>query len=167
MKKLIISTFVIAFCVSLLAQPAGYHNIYNNYKGEEGVMSIHIPGILMKFAGLCAGLEHNERQLLRCLKSVSVLTIENSDLYPGVNFAEEMDLSRMKGDYNLLMEVHDGNDDVIIAAREKKGKITDLIVVIGGEENTLVHVRGRLQSDLLKELAEVSGVKELQITAKL
>jgi len=76
-------------------------------------------------------------------------------------------VTRMKDNYNLLMEVHEGDEDVIIAARQNKGKITDLIVVVGGEENTLVHVRGRMNSDLLEELADVSGVKELQFTARL
>jgi hypothetical protein len=167
MKKLILSILAVLFSVSLLAQPAGYHKVYHTYKGEKGVMALYVPGFVLKFAGMCAGLDHEERQLVRCLKSVTVLTIEDGSRYPGVNFTEEMDISRMKGDYNLLMEVHDGDEDVIIAAREIRGKITDLIVVVGGEENTLVHVRGRMKSDLLEELADVSGIDELRITAKL
>lgn len=167
MKKLILSAIAILFAISTFAQPAGYNKVYNTYKGEEGVTSIHVPGFLMKFAGMCAGLDGTERQLVRSLKSVSVLTIDDQELYPGVNFADEIDQSRMKGDYNIMMEVHDGGEDVIIAVREKRGKITDLIVVVGGDENTLVHVRGRMNCDLLEELADVSGVKELEITAKL
>ena len=130
-------------------------------------MTIHVPGFILKFAGACAGLDHDERQLLRSLRSVTVLTIEETSRYPGVNFAEEMDITRMKGNYNLVLEVHEGDEDVIIAVREKKGKITDLIVVVGGEENTLVHVRGRMKCDLLEELADVSGIKELQIAAEI
>ncbi len=167
MKRLIIASITLVFSISLFAQPAGYHNVYNTYKGEEGVTSIRVPGFLLKFAGRYAGLEHDERELVRCLKSVTVLTIEDEHLYPGVNFTEEMDLSQMKGNYQVMLEVHDGDEDVIIAAREKHGKITDLIVVVGGQDNTLVHVRGRMESDLLEQLAKVSGVKELQITAKL
>ena len=167
MKKLIIAAIAIVFSASLFAQPTGYHNVYQTYKGEEGVTSIHVPGFLLKFAGMCAGLEGAERDLVRCLKSVTVLTVEDSHLYPGLNFTEEMDITRMKDNYNVMMEVHDGDEDIIIAAREKNGKITDLIVVVGGEENTLVHVRGRMESDLMKELAKVSGLKELEITAKL
>lgn len=167
MKRLILASIAIIFCISLFAQPAGYYDIYHTYKGEEGVVAIHIPGFLLKFAGRCAGLDNDEMQLVRCLKSVSVLTIEDNHLYPGVNFTEEVDLGQMKGNYQVMLEVHDGDEDVIIAAREKHGKITDLIVVVGGEENVLVHVRGRMESDLLEQLAKVSGVKELQITAKL
>ena len=67
----------------------------------------------------------------------------------------------------MLLEVHDGTEDVIIAAREKRGKITDLIIVVGGDENVLVHVRGRMNSNLLENLAEVAGVDELQFIAKI
>jgi len=167
MKKLILTITALVFAVALFAQPAGYNNVYQTYKGEKGVVSIHVPGFLLRFAGMCAGLDGEERQLVRCLRSVTVLTIEDTHRYPGVNFAQEMDHTRMRGEYNLLMEVHDGGEDIIIAAREKRGKIRDLIVVVGGEENTLVHVRGRLKSDLLKQLGKVSGVEELQITAEI
>ena len=67
----------------------------------------------------------------------------------------------------MLMEVHEGEEDVIIAAREKNGKLRDLIVVVGGDENVLVHVRGRMDSDLLENLAGVAGVDELHFTAQL
>ena len=167
MKRITIAAIALLFSISLFAQPSGYHRIYNTYKGEEGVTSIRVPGCLMKFAGMCAGLDHEERQLVRSLKSITVLTIEDNHLYPGVNFTKEMDHSNMKGEYNLLLEVHDGDEDVIIAAREKRGKITDLIIVVGGDDNTLVHVRGRIKSDLLKELAKVSGIDELQVTTKI
>ena len=167
MKKLILSALIITMGVSLFAQPAGFDRLYYNYKGEEGVVALRIPGFLMKLAGSIADLDREEKQLLRSLRSVTVLTIEETDLYPDVNFTEEVDLSRMKGGYQMLLEVHDGDEDVVIAAREKKGKITDLIVVVGGDENVLVHVRGRMDSNLLENLAEVAGVDELKFTAKI
>ena len=167
MKKLILSALIIAVGVSLFAQPAGFDRLYYNYKGEEGVVALKIPGFVMKLAGLIADLDREEKQLLRSLRSVTVLTIEETDLYPGVNFTEEVNLSHMKRGYHMLLEVHDGDEDVIIAIREKKGKITDLIVVVGGDENVLVHVRGRMNNNLLENLAEVAGVDELNFTAQL
>jgi hypothetical protein len=73
----------------------------------------------------------------------------------------------MNGGYKMLLEVHDGEEDVIIAAREKRGKITDLIVVVGGDENVLVHVKGRMNSNLLENLSEVVGMEELHFTAEI
>ena len=167
MKKLIFSAFIIAFSVSLYAQPNGFNDIYYDYKGEEGVVALRIPGFVMRFAGAIGDLEGPERELLRSLKSVTVLTIEEADLYPGVNFAKEMNITDLGGGYKLMLEVHDGDEDVIIAAREKKGKIRDLIVIVGGDDNVLVHVRGRMESNLLENLAEVAGVDELHFTAQL
>ena len=167
MKKIILSALIITFGLTLFAQPAGFDRLYYNYKGEEGVVALRVPGFVIKLAGSIADLDREEKQLLRSLRSVTVLTIEESDLYPDVNFTEEVNLSRMKGGYQILLEVHDGGEDVVIAAREKKGKITDLIVVVGGDENVLVHVRGRMNSNLLESLAEVAGIEELQFISQI
>jgi hypothetical protein len=167
MKKLFISTLILAFSLTLIAQPAGFDRLYYQYKGEEGVVALKIPGFVLKLAGSFADLDREEKALLRSLRSVTVLTIEESHLYPDVNFTEEINLSRLNNDYKLLMEVHNADEDVIIAAREKNGKLRDLIVVVGGDENVLVHVRGRMESDLLENLAEVAGVDELHFTAQL
>ena len=165
MKKLILSLLIVSFGMTLLAQPAGFDRLYYEYKGEEGVVALRIPGFVMKLAGAIADLDHEEKALLKSLRSVTVLTIEEQNLYPGVNFTDEINLSA--DHYQLLMEVHEEDEDVLIAAREKNGKLRDLIVVIGGDENVLVHVRGRMDSDLLENLAGVAGVDELHFTAQL
>jgi len=167
MKKIIISACILAFSLSLFAQPATINDLYYDYKGGEGVIAMKIPGFVMKLAGSIADLDGPERELLRSLRSVTILTIEESHLYPDVNFVEEVDLSDMNGGYKLLLEVHDGDEDVLIVAREKKGKIRDLVVVVGGDDNVLVHVRGRMESDLLENLADVAGVDELHFTAEI
>ncbi len=167
MQKFILTSLFVALSASLFAQPVGFDRLYYSYKGEEGVVALRIPGFVMKLAGSIADLDQEERQLLRSLRSVTVLTIEEPHLYPGVNFTEEIRVDRMHGDFKLLLEVHDGNEDVVIAAREKNGKIKDLIVVVGGDENVLVHVKGRMNSNLLENLAGVAGVDELRFTAQL
>jgi len=167
MKKLILSTLILAFGITLFAQPAGFDRLYYQYKGEEGVVALKVPGFVMKLAGSIADLDREEKELLKSLRSVTVLTIEESALYPGVNFTEEVNLSNMNKGYKMLLEVHEDDEDVIIAAREKNGKLRDLIVIVGGDDNVLVHVRGRMDSNLLENLADVAGVDELSFTAQL
>jgi hypothetical protein len=165
MKKLILSLLILSFGLTLSAQPAGFDRLYYKYKGEEGVVALRVPGFVMRLAASLGDMDREEKALLRSMRSVTVLTIEDSYLYPGLNFTEEI---KLKGDhYKLLMEVHDQDEDVLIAAREKNGKVRDLIVVVGGDENVLVHVRGRMESDLLANLADVAGIDELYVTADL
>lgn len=167
MKKLILSLLIISTGLALFAQPPGFEKLYYQYKGEEGVVALRIPGFVLRLAGSMADLDHEEKALLRSLRSVQVLTIEESYLYPEVNFTEEINLANLNNNYQLLLEVHDGDEDVLIAAREKNGKLRDLVVVVGGDENVLVHVRGRMDSDLLENLAHVAGIDELHFTAQL
>jgi len=167
MKKLILSLLIISSGLTLFAQPTGFDRLYYQYKGEEGVVALKIPGFVMRLAGSIADLDREEKALLRSLRSVTVLTIEEEHLYPDVNFTEEINLSKLGNNYKLLMEVHEADEDVYIAAREKNGKLRDLIVIVGGDTNVLVHVRGRMESDLLENLAEVAGVDELHFTAQL
>ncbi|MFO7934588.1 MAG: DUF4252 domain-containing protein [Bacteroidales bacterium] len=167
MKKIFLIAILIAITAPLMSQPAGLERLYYNYKGEEGVVSIRIPGFLLRLAGCIADLDHEERQLVRSLRSVTVLTIEDNGLYPGVNFAEEVDVRHMHGGYHLLMEVHEDEEDVVIAARERGGKIRELIVLVGGSDNVLVRIRGRMNSDLLESLAGVTGIEKLHYTGRI
>ena len=167
MKKYMIAAVLLLLTLPIFAQPLGLEKLYYTYKGEEGVVAFRVPGFVMRLAGSIADLDYEERQLLRSLRSVKILTIEDGTLYPEVNFTEEVNLHRMEGGYQLLLEVHDGDEDVIIAAREKKGKVTDLIVLVGGSDNTMVHLKGRMDSDLLENLAGVTGMEELEFTAQL
>lgn len=167
MKKILLSTLILMFGLMLMAQPSAFDRLYYQYKGEEGVVALKIPGFVMKLAGSIADLDPEEKALLRSLRSVTVLTIDENHLYPGVNFARDINLGQQNEEYKLLMEVHEEGEDVLIAAREKNGKLRDLIVVVGGDDNVLVHVRGRMESDLLENLADVAGVDELHFTAQL
>lgn len=167
MKRNLLLLAILLLGFSAYAQPAAFDRMYYDYKGEEGVVAIRIPGVLMKLAGRFADLEGPERDLLRSLNSIKVLTIEEPYLYSGVNFANEFTGRGLGNQYKVLLEVHDGSEDVLIAAREKNGKIRDLVVVVGGKENVLVHIRGRMDCDLLGNLASVAGIDKLKVTTQI
>ncbi|PID91471.1 MAG: hypothetical protein CSA96_08180 [Bacteroidetes bacterium] len=159
--------FCLAFSLNTSAQPAGFNKLYHAYKGEEGVVALRIPGCLIRLAGNIGDLDGPERHLLRCLRSVTVLSIDERQLYPGLNFADELKLDAMNENYRLMMEVHDEQEDVIVAAREHRGRITDLIVVVGGSDNVLVHIKGRLRHDMLGSLANVAGIDKFPFTSEI
>ena len=167
MKKIFLIAILIAITAPLMSQPAGLDRLYYNYKGEEGVLSIRIPGFVLRLAGCIADLDHEERQLVRSFRSVTVLTIEDNGLYPGVNFVEEVDVRLMHGGYHLLMEVHDDNEDVVIAARERGGNIRELIVLVGGSDNVLVRIRGRMNADLPASVANITGLVKAKNTIQI
>lgn len=167
MKIFILSALITICGTCLFAQQAEFDRLYSTYKGEEGVVALRIPGFLMKLAGSIADLDQAEKQLLRSLQSVTILTVEEPNLYPDLNFTEEINLISMRDGYRMLLEMHEDEEDVVILAREKNSRIKDLIIVVGGHENVLVQVRGRMNGDLLGNLSRVAGIDELHYTSQI
>ena len=167
MKKLVLLSLLALSYISLSAQSAGTDRLFLAYRGAEGVTSLYIPGFLCRFAAAVGDLDPEEEQLLRTIKSIRILSVENSRLNEKVNFVEEIKPRVIDKNYETLLEVHDQNEHVIIYAREKNDCIRELTIVVGGDENALVCIKGRLDRDLLYALSEVTGISELSHTKNL
>jgi hypothetical protein len=152
---------------ALSAQTIGTEILYQKYKGEEGIISIWLPGIAMKIAASIADLDDEEGDLLRSIRSLRVLTIDDNSLYPDVNFAKEVRLTPGKNGYQVLIEISDGKEDVLILGREKNGKLKDILVLVGGEENVMVHIKGRMNTDMIESIAQVAGLDQVDILSNL
>ena len=162
MKNLITLSIAILFTgTTLSAQTLATEMLYQKYRGEEGVVSLWLPGIAMKFAASIADLEYEEEAFLRSIRSLRVLTIEDNDLYPGVNFAREVNIHNGRNGYQVLVQVHSDGEDVLILGKEKRGKLKDMLILVGGEENVMVHLKGRMHADMMGSLARIAGVENL------
>jgi len=160
MKRFIIILAVLGISLSVFAQPRGINRLYNTYSGEEGVVSMTLPGFVLRFAANVGDLEGPERELLHSIRSMKLLTIEDNELYRNVNFAREVRFTPGDG-YELLLEVHDEDDDVLIIARRDNDVYKDLIIVVGGEDNVIVQLKGKANADIFAAIGGVAGINEL------
>lgn len=168
MRKFFTLAIAILFFGTILsAQTIETEILYHKYRGEEGVISLWIPGIAMKLAASIADLDDDEDALLRSIKSIRVLTIEDTDLYPGVNFTREANITAGCNGFQVLMQVTDGEEDVMILGREKNGKLKDLLVLVGGDENVMVHIKGRMNADMIGSLSSIAGLDNIESLSKL
>ncbi len=168
MKRIVtIITALLLAVTTASSQGLQIQNLYEKYKGEEGVVSVWVPGIAIKLASSIADLERSEARFLRSIRSVRVLTIDKPELYPGVNFTHEVNLKPGQGGYQLLVKVHDGKEDVVILGKEKNGKLKDLLVLVGGEENVMVHIKGRMHADMIESLADIAGTEKAGLLSQL
>ena len=164
MKKLLLQ-FILILCVSgITAQTSGINRLFASYRGEEGVLSLYIPGFLCRLGAAIGDVEDAERELLYSISSIRILVSENPELNRQVNFVKEINPGKFDDDYVLLLTVHKEDEDVIILGRENNGYIRDLIIAVGGNENVLVCIRGRMNTDLLDILHEVTGIEECRYT---
>ncbi len=167
MKKLLFSAIILFVGINLWSQAFHVHNLYETYRGEEDVISLYIPGFVCRFAANVADLEYEEEELLRSIKSVRVQVIENREINKEVNFARELSGKEPGHGYFAMLEVHDGNEDVLILARENEERVSDLIILVGGDENVLVWIKGRMDRDLMKSLYEVTGIEQCRYVREI
>ena len=88
MRRIILSLTILLAGMTLSAQTMGTNNLYQKYRGQKGVVALYIPGFAVRLAANIADLDHEEDQLLRSIKSLRVLTIEDAAKFEGVNFAK-------------------------------------------------------------------------------
>lgn len=138
---LTLSITILFFGTVLSAQCVSTEILYQKYRGEEGIISLWIPGIAMKLAASIADLEEEEETLLRSIKSIRILTIEDTKLYPDVNFTKEVNIQQGHNGYRLLLQVNDSGEDIMILGREKRGKLKDILILVGGDDNVMVHIK--------------------------
>lgn len=167
MKKAIILICLAVFGVGLQAQTNEFDELYNAFKAEDGVMNLYIPGFVCRMAGNIADLEKEEQDLLRSIHSIKLLVIENPEINKQINLARV--LAGVEPDKGVvpLLRVQDGDEDVLILAKEDNKRITELYVVVGGEENVMIRIRGRMDRDLMNSLYDVTGIEQIKYTAKI
>lgn len=161
MKKIFVQIMFILFASGLAAQ-SDIDYLFDSYRGEEDVISLYIPGFLCRLGATLGDLDDAERELLYSIKSVRLLVSENKELNEHVNFVKEINCTKYRSGWVSLLEVHDSGEDVIILGREKNGYVSDLLIVVGGDDNALICIKGRMNRDLLDALYKVTGIEECQ-----
>jgi hypothetical protein len=159
MKRIFIQIVFILF-VSGLAAQSNIEYLFNSYRGEEDVISLYIPGFLCRLGAVLGDLDDAERELLYSIKSVRLLVSENRELNTRVNFVKEINCTKHRSGWVSMLEVHDSGEDVMILCRKKHGYVSDLLIVVGGEDNALICIKGRMNKDLLDALYKVTGIEE-------
>jgi len=144
----------------LYAQSSDINRLFVSYRGEEDVLSLYIPGFLCRLGAAIGDMDDAERELLYSISSIRILVSENPELNRRVNFVREIDFKKLNDDYVVLLTVHESDEDVVIFGRESNGYIRDLIIAVGGDENVLICIKGRMNTDLLGILHEVTGIEE-------
>ncbi|MEA1898126.1 MAG: DUF4252 domain-containing protein, partial [Bacteroidota bacterium] len=97
--------------------------------------------------------EDEDLKVLAKIESVKVLAVEDEELIKGLNFYDEIMKSLNIEDYEELMTVKQSDQDVKILVKQTGNIIQELLIVVGGEDNAMVCIKGNIQ---LKDLSGLS-----------
>ncbi len=158
MKRNLLAIFIpLLILTSCSGYDPGISEAFMKYRFKEGVTTVTVPGWAIRLASKFGDLDKEEREILQSIDKVRVLTIENQELNAKVNLNKEFynHINRNR-DYEQLLVVHDHNDDVTIFGKIDEDIIREMVILVGGDENVLVYVKGEIKPELLDNKIDFS-----------
>ena len=163
MKKLFLSLSVMCLTLILNAQTDPIEDMFNKYSEKEGFAVVSISG---KMFSMFAGQDNKSQEageIINRLKSIRILSVEDSLLNKNLNFYSELSKKLDMSDYEELMVVKEGPDVTKFLIRQKGDVISELLIVTGGPGgNSLISIKGDLNLKSISELSKSVDIQELK-----
>ena len=154
-KFLLFASLLIIF--SSCEYHPGVSEAFAKYRFKKGVTTITVPGWVIGLAASFGDLEKNEKEILESIDKVRVLVVENKELNERINLHEEFSSKiNRKNDYEQLMTVNDNGEDITIFGKMDENVITETVILVGGEENVLVYLRGEIDPKIIDKHIDFS-----------
>lgn len=159
----------IAFLLSLLvlpflmdAQKSPVDELFNKYYGSEGFTTVLVNREAFEVISHMEKSEGEINGTLGKIKRVRIIAQEGEgEKIEGVNFMEELKGAEFN-DYKELVVVKESDQEVLVLAKEEGGKIAELLVLVGGEDNVLISVEGSFTMEDLEALSQLEGLEGLE-----
>jgi hypothetical protein len=163
MKKLLLLLPAICLTLLLNAQTGPIDEMFNKYSEKEGFTVVSISS---KMFSMFAGQDNKDKEagdIVNRLKSIRILTVEDSLLNKKLNFYTELSKKLNMSDYEELMVVKEGPDVTKFLIRQKGDVISELLVVTGGPGgNSLISIKGDLNMKSISDLSKSVDIQELK-----
>lgn len=131
--------------MAVLAQKTPVDKLFDKYANQKGFTTVNISGKLLGFASQLETGDEEVGAMLSGLNGIRVLTVEDAELNKKLDFYAELEKEGFfkNNEFEVLMEVTDADEIVRFLAKDAgNGKISDLLLVVGGDDNVLISISG-------------------------
>ncbi len=168
MKKLFLSAVALCLFFTTQAQVSAIDEMFDKYSEKKGFTTIYISSKLLSLFTPREAKTGEGGDIVRRLKSIRILSVEDSLLNKGVNFYKELSSRINLKEYEELMTVRDGDEVTKFLIRQKGDIISELLVIAGGpDDNTLISIQGDLDLKMISDLSKSTGIEELKDLEKV
>jgi len=162
MKKLVL-IMAILLPMAVAAQKTPVDKLFEKYANQKGFTTVNISGKLLGFASQIETGDKATTDMLSGLSGIRVLTVENDELNKTINFYEELEKDGFfkNNGYEVLMEVTEPDEVVRFLAKDAgNGKISDLLLIVGGDDNALISISGIINPE---DIGKITGAMNINI----
>ncbi len=163
MKKLFLFFTSLCMYSMMQAQTNAVDEMFDKYSEKEGFTVVTISGKMFSMFASEDKDNKNADNVLRNLKSIKILSVEDSVLNQKLNFYTELSKKLDLSVYEELMVVKEGHDITKFLIRQKGNIISELLVITGGPGgNSLISIKGDLNLKNISDLSKNMGIDELK-----
>ncbi|HLN73298.1 MAG: DUF4252 domain-containing protein [Methylococcaceae bacterium] len=166
MKRILIALVLLIPLLGIAQDNSPIDKLFSKYANKDGFSTVNISGKLLNFASKSDDPNSKEASMMDKISAIRILTVENKDLNKDLNFYKELEADGFfkNNTYESLMEVTQKNEIVRFYGRNgEKGKLSELLLVIGGQENTLISIRGLIDPN---DIAKITGSLNIDVDTK-
>ena len=166
MKRLLITLILLIPLWTIAQDSSPIDKLFSKYANRDGFTTVNISGKLLSFASKFDDSKSKETAMLEKLSGIRILSVEDKDLNKGLNFYKELEADGFfkNNSYEALMEITDKNEVVRFYGRTGGGgKLSELLLVVGGDDNTLISIRGVIDPD---DIGKITNSLDLDIETK-
>ncbi len=160
MKKLIL-VLAMLLPMAVLAQKSPVDKLFEKYANQKGFTTVNISGKLLGFASNLDTGDEATKNMLNGLTGIRVLTVEDDELNKKIDFYKELEADGFfkNNEYEVLMEVTEDDEVVRFLAKDAgNGKISDLLLVVGGDDNALISIQGIIDPENIGKITKAVNV---------
>ena len=163
MKKIFLSFTALCLTLMIQAQSNPVDEMFNRYSEKHGFTVVSISS---KMFSLFANKEADNKDadnVINRLKSIKILTVEDSLLNKNLNFYTELSKKLDLSVYEELMVVKTGPDITKFLIKQSGNTISELLVVKGGPGgNSLISIKGELNLKNISDMSKSIDIQELK-----
>lgn len=160
MKKLIL-ILALVLPLAVLAQKSPVDKLFEKYANKKGFTTVNISGKLLGFAAQLDTGDEETSKMLSGLNGIRVLSVEDNELNKTLDFYAELEKDGFfkNNDYEVLMEVTEENEVVRFLAKDAgNGKISDLLLIVGGDDNALISISGIIDPESIGKITKAIDI---------
>lgn len=155
--------YFIILALLLTFQTGSAQNIqtlFNEFKDEAKAEFTNVTPLIMSFAKLFMNDLDEEEQIVRQVKSVKVLELENCSEKVKERFNKRMHKLKLKN-YETLLRSNDGDSRTQVLVKIDKDIIREVLVIESGcEDCTLIQMKGKIHKKDIETLINGDKAKK-------
>ena len=168
MKRALFLICFIGISTAILAQNRTVDRVFDKYAGQEGFTSVYISKYMFSMFAQMDDVENNDlaemQEVFGKLDGIRILAVDDEEVIgKGVNFYDEIMKDLDRDDYEEIMVVKDSESNVVFLAKEEKGKIVELLLIVGGEsDNALISITGEIDLSTIGKRSNSMGIEGME-----